>query len=151
MNSQILFLDSQQRSAEIERRAEARRRQRDAPVKVMSAGEIAIRVAGDGDRAAIERLSQLEGRRLDGRVLVAEVGGEVRAAIAIEYGAAIADPFLPTADLVELLRRARAHLNGGRPSRMARIRAALGGRLNPRSRVRGGAPTVLGNETSLLR
>jgi hypothetical protein len=150
MNSQILFLDSQQRSAEIARRADARRRQRGGFSAAMPGGEIVIRTAGEKDNTAIERLSQLEGRRLDGRMLVAELGGQVRAAVAIGSGAVLADPFRHTAQLVELLERSRAHLNGvggDRASRLGRLRARMRDRLRSSRR----APTVLGNETSLLR
>lgn len=152
MNSQILFLDSQQRSAEIARRAEARRRQRGGNAANPPAGEIVIRPSGEKDRGAIERLSQLEGRRLDGDVLLAEAGGEVRAAVGIASGAVIADPFQRTTELVELLERSRAHLvdahrNGS--SRLGRLGDAMRERL--RSPRPPGAPTALGNETSLLR
>jgi hypothetical protein len=149
MNSQILFLASQERSARLSRQAESRRRQR-AGSSRPSPDRVTIRLAGERDRAAIERLSQLEGRRLDGALLVAEVGGDVRAALAIHSGEPIADPFRGTGDLIELLERRRAHLNGGRGSRLARIRAALRGRRSHATYPRS-APTVLGNETSLLR
>jgi hypothetical protein len=36
--------------------------------------------------------------------LLAEVGGEVRAALSLQDGAVVADPFHPTAPLAELLR-----------------------------------------------
>lgn len=155
MNSQILFLDSQQRSAEIARRAEARRRQRgDFSAAMPGGGEIVIRLAGQQDVRAIERLSQLEGRRPDGRMLVAEVGGDVRAAVAMGSGVVLADPFRRTTELVELLERSRAHLNGRsgkRASRLSRLAAAVRERLRPHGRTRASVPTVLGNETSLLR
>jgi hypothetical protein len=116
--------------------------------------QVVIRVPSDADRAAVERLSQLEGRRTDGPLLVAEVAGEVHAAIAISSGGVLADPFRRTAELVELLERSRAHLNGrsGDPaSRLGRLGAAVRDRLRPDGRTRASAPTVLGNETSLLR
>jgi hypothetical protein len=66
---------------------------------------VTMRVAGPGDRPAIERLAALDSQRAPhGDVIVAEVGGEVRAAVAVDSGTAIADPFRRTADLVELLR-----------------------------------------------
>jgi hypothetical protein len=158
MNSQILFLDSQERSAEIARQAELRRRQRGGAPASQSALCVVIRPAGEPDRAAIERLSQLEGRRLDGRLdgrmLVAEDGGEVRAAVAIGSGAVLADPFRRTAEMVELLERHRAHLNGvggDRASRLGSLCVAVRDRLRSPKRAGASAPTVLGNETSLLR
>jgi hypothetical protein len=152
MNSQLLFLESQQRSTEIARRADARRRER--PVAAATSdGGIAIRIAREPDRGAIERLSQLEGRRLDGQMLVAETGGEVRAAVAIASGAVLADPFRRTAELVDLLQRSRAHLvDGGNPgSRLGRLAAAVRERLGSPRRAGSRVPTVLGNETTLIR
>ncbi|HLM31609.1 MAG TPA: hypothetical protein VK326_08125 [Solirubrobacterales bacterium] len=68
-----------------------------------------IREATDADRQALVRLAGRDSARVPaGRLLLAEVGGEVRAAISILSGEAIADPFRPTAELVSLL-RPRAH------------------------------------------
>ena len=39
-----------------------------------------------------------------GDVLLAEMGSELWAAVSVDTGAAIADPFRPSADLVDLLR-----------------------------------------------
>jgi hypothetical protein len=65
---------------------------------------VTIRRSRARDREALERLAQLDSRRLaDGELLVAEVAGELRAALALGGGAAIADPFRPTAPLVSLL------------------------------------------------
>lgn len=67
-----------------------------------------IREATEHDRAALLRLAQRDTEQIPaGRMLVAETGGELRAAVEIESGHAIADPFRRTADLVGLL-RARA-------------------------------------------
>ena len=66
--------------------------------------EILIRNAYPDDSADLERLALIDShRRLTGRVLVAEVAGEVHAALEVETGASIANPFEPTAHLVELL------------------------------------------------
>jgi hypothetical protein len=46
-------------------------------------------------------------------LLVAEVGGHVRAALSLEDGRSIADPFHPTRDLMDLL-RAHAATTGPR-------------------------------------
>jgi len=65
---------------------------------------VTIRRSHARDREALERLAQLDSRRLaDGQLLVAEVAGELRAALPLRGGAAIADPFRPTAPLVLLL------------------------------------------------
>jgi hypothetical protein len=63
-----------------------------------------IRRATAADRVALERLAALDSASAPvGDVLMAEVGGEVVAAIVLAGGATIADPFRPTAELVELL------------------------------------------------
>jgi hypothetical protein len=77
--------------------------------------------------AAIERLAQLDSaRRPSGPVLVAAVGGEPVAALPLDGGAAIADPFQRTAALVSLLELRVAQMRA-RPSRgrLARLIVAL--------------------------
>ena len=65
---------------------------------------VTIRRSRAGDRAELRRLAQLDSRRLaEGELLVAEVDGELRAALPLEGGNAIADPFRPTAPIVSLL------------------------------------------------
>jgi hypothetical protein len=66
---------------------------------------IVIRSARTADEQAIAVLGVLDGgRRMpDGRVMVAEVNGRVRAAVG-SNGAAISDPFWPSAELVSMLR-----------------------------------------------
>jgi hypothetical protein len=76
---------------------------------------ILIRLATERDAPAIARLAVLDSSpALDGALLVAEVGGELRAALRVEDHAVIADPFHPTAGLVGLL-ATRAESLGGRP------------------------------------
>jgi hypothetical protein len=80
---------------------------------------VTIRPAGPGDAAAIARLAALDSVRVpDGLVLIGLVDEEPWAALALETGAAIADPFRRSADVVSLLRE-RARLLGY-PSRSAR-------------------------------
>jgi hypothetical protein len=69
---------------------------------------VVIRSANEGDHDRLRRLAQLDSAAVPaGPMLIAEVGGSIRAAVALEGGAAIDDPFHPTAELVTLL-RARA-------------------------------------------
>jgi hypothetical protein len=92
---------------------------------------IAIRRATEADVHVLQRLAALDGGRplRDGEMLIAEVGGEAQAAIHVASGAAVADPFRPTAALVELLTlratrlREAATLSAGRPGLRARLRA----------------------------
>jgi hypothetical protein len=70
-----------------------------------------IRPARHDDAAALHRLAALDSRRTPrkGQVLLAEADGELQAALATGDGHAVANPFLPTANLVAML-RARARM-----------------------------------------
>jgi hypothetical protein len=71
---------------------------------------IELRPASCADAGALERLAELDSARVpDGALLVAESAGALRAAISLETGEAIADPFTPTAHVVDAL---RAHAAG---------------------------------------
>ena len=67
---------------------------------------ITIRPAYADDRESLYRLSVLDSAPgvPAGPLLIAEIDGELRAALSLTDGSAIADPFFPTADIVELLR-----------------------------------------------
>lgn len=66
---------------------------------------LTIRRAAARDLAAVADLAALDSSSPPtGEVLLAEVGSELWAAIEVDSGAAIADPFRPSGDLVELLR-----------------------------------------------
>lgn len=73
--------------------------------------KITIREATGADAFALRRLAALDDRAaLRGVALVAEEQGELRAAIDLDSGRVIANPFAPTADLVDLLRTQRNHV-----------------------------------------
>ena len=77
---------------------------------------LTIRPADLADLAGLDRLAALDSASPPtGDVLVAEVGGELWAALELNSGATIADPFRPSGELVDLL---RLHLSG--ESRTAR-------------------------------
>jgi hypothetical protein len=66
--------------------------------------QIEIRMSSEEDAAGVARLAQLDSACApEGPLLLAEVGGELRAAVSLERGEAIADPFHRTSDLVHLL------------------------------------------------
>jgi hypothetical protein len=70
---------------------------------------LTLRVASPDDAPAVRRLAQLDSRRPpSGRVLLAVVGTEPVAALGVETGTVVADPFRPTADVVAVLRQAAA-------------------------------------------
>jgi hypothetical protein len=84
-----------------------------------------LRYAVPADAAELDRLAQLDSQRAPrGIVLVAEVGGELWAAISLDDHHAIADPFRPTGELVALLveraRQLRRSQRGG-PQRLPRV------------------------------
>ena len=71
--------------------------------------DFTLRLAVPADAEAIDRLALLDSRRAPrGTVLLAEVDGELWAALSVDDGHAVADPFRPTGELVAmLLERAR--------------------------------------------
>jgi len=66
---------------------------------------ITITRSTEADVENVWRLALLDDRRAPaGPALLAYVDGELRAAVGLVDGQAIADPFHPTAELVEMLR-----------------------------------------------
>jgi hypothetical protein len=66
---------------------------------------ITIRPLQEHDVAAVEQLAELEERRVPpGPLLIAEVEGAVEAAVALEGGETIANPFARSGEAVSLLR-----------------------------------------------
>jgi len=83
----------------------------------MTEKTLTIRPADLADLAGLDRLAALDSASPPtGDVLVAEVGGELWAALEIDSGATIADPFRPSGELVELL-RLHARGEAARPER----------------------------------
>jgi hypothetical protein len=71
---------------------------------------LTIRLARSAE-PALDRLAELDGvDAADGPRLVAELDGRPVAALALDTGAAVADPFVRSAPLVELLRIRAAQL-----------------------------------------
>ncbi|HEY7455539.1 MAG TPA: hypothetical protein VH683_13290 [Thermoleophilaceae bacterium] len=72
---------------------------------------VTIRIADSGDAFAVRRLAVTDSADpLTGSVLLAEVDNELWAALSLDTGAAVADPFRPSAEAVELLRLHAGHL-----------------------------------------
>lgn len=66
---------------------------------------ITITHSTEADAAQVWRLALLDDRRAPkGPALLAYVDGELRAAVGLRDGHAVADPFTRTAELVDLLR-----------------------------------------------
>ena len=91
------------------------------------AGDVVIRAATPADAAALVRLGALDGNRSAGElladaaadhaVLVAEVDGSVEAALALDGGLSVADPFRPSALDLQLLSIRARQLGGDVPRR----------------------------------
>jgi len=92
-----------------------------------------IRRAYPDDALALERLAALDSKRMPaGRLLVAEVDGELWAAVSLDAAGDVADPFRPSGELVLLLHeRARQLERAARPRHRRPLRALA-------ERLRGG-------------
>jgi hypothetical protein len=100
---------------------------------------VTVRLASAADSPTLIRLAQLDSANaLSHPILLAELSGQPVAAVSLADGVVIADPFVPTAEVVALLklrvrqlRRAGADRGRGapRPGVLRRFRrAALGAR-----------------------
>jgi hypothetical protein len=79
---------------------------------------LTIRRAAAADEFAVRRLSALDSAfPPTGDVLLAEVDDELWAALSIDTGHAVADPFRASGDLVELLRFRAERLSAEQPPR----------------------------------
>lgn len=66
---------------------------------------LTIRLAVAADAARLRHLAHMDSARpLSGQALLAEQSGAVIAALSLSDGAVIADPFVPSADAVAMLR-----------------------------------------------
>ena len=92
-------------------------READRGVRPAMPVSIEVRAACGRDLAALERLAALDGHApLTGEsILVAEVGGALWAAPAVDSGQSVADPFVPSAAAVEMLRLRARQLRDTRP------------------------------------
>jgi hypothetical protein len=82
---------------------------------VRSPAALTLRMAFPDDETALLRLAALDSAEPPARpVLVAEVAGELRAAVSLADGAVVADPFHPSIALLELLRIRAGQVAGER-------------------------------------
>jgi hypothetical protein len=89
-----------------------------------SIANLTLRNATVSDDAALTRLAALDSSRVpSGELLVAELDGTLVAALSVDTGAAIADPFEHTAAIVDSLRvRARkSDRPAAAPVRLGRV------------------------------
>jgi hypothetical protein len=95
--------------------------------------------ATEADHAALARLAELDSNhRLEGAVLGAEVEGRILAAISMETGEVVADPFSRTSELRAMLKLRLAQLQ---PRRVGRERGSRSRLFGHRARPAvGGSP-----------
>jgi hypothetical protein len=94
----------------------------------LTTAQILLRPAYADDERAVHRLAALDSTTAAPAppLLVAEIEGELRAALSLSDGSAIADPFYPSAELVALLRAHADHAGArGLSSRAPRRRRRL--------------------------
>jgi len=101
----------------------------------MAQNNILIRTERIDDGRGVSRLAALDSApEPRSPLLLAEVDGTVRAALSLADGGAIADPFHPSAPLVDLLRVRAAQAHGRGPGRRAADRLRLWEQLWARAR-----------------
>jgi hypothetical protein len=90
---------------------------------------ITIRPARAADASALANLAERDSAEVPlAPVLIAEASGELRAAVSLYDGAAIADPLKHTLWMVELLQTRAAQLSHHRPVRWRQLFRAITGR-----------------------
>lgn len=125
MDSRLQALLAEAHAAELQRAASHARRHccvaGDGDPLLAGTSPVTLRFAFPDDAEAIVRLAVLDSSRAPAMpVLLAEVGGELRAALSLADGAVVADPFHPSVPLVELLRARARQLEGEMPRRRRR-------------------------------
>jgi hypothetical protein len=96
-------------------------------IEIPAVPEVTVRVAGAADARALVRLAALDSAEpLEGSALIAELEGTIVAAVPLDGGPAIADPFVRTVALVEMLelRVTQIHQAQAGPARRLIRRAA---------------------------
>jgi hypothetical protein len=87
---------------------------------------IVIRLANHHDAATLGNLAALDSRLpLAGPAMLAEIDGTVRAALDLSDGSVAADPFVRTAEVVEMLRLRARRLKGEQTPSSLRDRAVM--------------------------
>lgn len=121
MTSNLTALVAEQHVADLTRAARGRQRIPSPPVA--TSGPVVELRTSDGDDETVRRLAALDDApELAGPVLLAFVDGKPVAALALNDGRVVADPFVRSAHAVSLLRVRAAHISGVSARRRPRIR-----------------------------
>jgi hypothetical protein len=109
-------------------------------------GSVTIRRLDDGDREALERLAQIDSAEPpSGRLLGAEVEGVLLAAISLDTGELVADPFSRTGELQAML-----ELRASQLRRRTRFRRLALRTRRPQAALAGSPPGAGGRLLTLL-
>lgn len=85
-------------------------------------GALTIRLATPDDEVALTRLAETDSHRTPrGAVLVAEVEDELWAALSLDDGHGVSDPFRPSGEALWMLNERGRQLRRERPGRMQRL------------------------------
>ncbi len=104
MHPDLSYHFALERTADFRRQAAAHRRARTASLRPSQPVRAAIELRISACRDELERLAALSERRLTGGDwIVADVNGVPVAAVSVESGATVYDPFKPTSQAVSLL------------------------------------------------
>lgn len=108
MIGHLNFLAAHERDSQLRHSARRGRQLDDGRTPVTG---ITLRYANAGDRERLHHLAELDSAETPtGSILVAVVDGRLRAALPLEGGRPIADPFHRGSELIELLRMRAAQL-----------------------------------------
>ncbi len=122
MNAPLNAVMAQEHLADLTRAA-ARSRQVSSREQWHSGPAVELRPARADDEPALGQLAALDDApALEGPALLAVVGGTAVAALALDDGRVVADPFVPSAYAVELLRLRARDVSHVSPRRRRRIR-----------------------------
>jgi hypothetical protein len=88
--------------------------------------EVTVRVSRAADARALARLAVIDSAELiEGPALIAELDGKLVAAVPIDGGPGIADPFVRTAALVEMLEFRAAQIRRAQAGNVTQLRRRL--------------------------
>jgi hypothetical protein len=125
MVTTINALVASEHVADLRRAADRRRRfsrKADTNVAKNNAQILELRVASPDDAQAVRRLAALDDApTLEGGVLIALHDGDPVAALSLDDGRVVADPFVLSDDAVEMLRLRAKHLRARRSRRHLRV------------------------------
>ena len=122
MTGNLNALIAEERVADLTRAA-ARHHKIPSRSPQRSGPAVELRPARADEATVLRRLAALdEAPELEGPVLLAFVGGEAVAALSVDDGRVVANPFAPTAHAVTLLRLRADHLSTASSRRRRRLR-----------------------------